>query len=40
MYNVFECHFKQNQKNQSNMGDPVFGLLMSGFFKVNKATAF
>ena len=28
MYNVFECNFKQNQKNQSDMGDPV---LKSGF---------
>ena len=23
MYNAFDCHFKQNQKNQSDMVDPV-----------------
>ena len=23
MYNTFECHFKPNQKYQSNMDDPV-----------------
>ena len=24
MCNVFECHFKQNQKNHSDMGDSVY----------------
>ena len=24
MYNTFECHFKPNQKNQRELGDPVF----------------
>ena len=23
MYNTFECHFKPNQKSQSDMTDPV-----------------
>ena len=34
MYNTFECHFKPNQKSQSDMVDPV-GLMsyftMAGF---------
>ena len=25
MYNTFECHFKPNQKSQSDMVDPVGG---------------
>ena len=25
MYNTFECHFKPNQKSQSDMVDPVLG---------------
>ena len=28
MYNTFECHFKPNQKSQSDMTDPV-GRVMS-----------
>ena len=24
MYNTFECHFKPNQKSQSDMVDPVY----------------
>ena len=26
MYNTFECHFKPNQKSQSDMVDPVPGI--------------
>ena len=31
MYNTFECHFKPNQKSQSDMVDPVSKYVASNF---------
>ena len=38
MYNTFECHFKQNQKLQSDMTDPVSGVIPNHLFWHGKYT--